>query len=78
MPWHLHFNLISSCITGGSALHVELTAQRSALLVGDTITVTCLAQGAEILEDHWKYPGKMVNAQVLLIQTSKRFVTQGV
>lgn len=45
-------------------MHVELTAKRTALLVGDTITVTCLARGSEILEDHWKYPGKLVRAQV--------------
>lgn len=30
--------------------------------MGDTITVTCLARGSEILEDHWKYPGKLVRA----------------
>uniref|UniRef100_A0A8C2ZSN5 Platelet-derived growth factor receptor alpha n=1 Tax=Cyclopterus lumpus TaxID=8103 RepID=A0A8C2ZSN5_CYCLU len=48
---------------GGAALHVELTAERTALLVGDTVTVTCLARGSEILEDHWKYPGKLVRAQ---------------
>uniref|UniRef100_A0A8D3DK21 Platelet-derived growth factor receptor alpha n=1 Tax=Scophthalmus maximus TaxID=52904 RepID=A0A8D3DK21_SCOMX len=33
---------------------------RTALLVGETITVTCLARGSEILEDHWKYPGKLL------------------
>uniref|UniRef100_A0A673AB97 Platelet-derived growth factor receptor alpha n=1 Tax=Sphaeramia orbicularis TaxID=375764 RepID=A0A673AB97_9TELE len=42
-----------------NALHVELTAKRTALLVGETITVSCLARGSEILEDHWKYPGKL-------------------
>uniref|UniRef100_A0A669BRY4 receptor protein-tyrosine kinase n=1 Tax=Oreochromis niloticus TaxID=8128 RepID=A0A669BRY4_ORENI len=42
-------------------LDVELTAKKTALLVGDTITVTCVARGSEILEDHWKYPGKLVN-----------------
>uniref|UniRef100_A0A4W6CDE1 Platelet-derived growth factor receptor alpha n=1 Tax=Lates calcarifer TaxID=8187 RepID=A0A4W6CDE1_LATCA len=49
----------------GAALHVELTAKRTALLVGETLTVTCLARGSEILEDHWKYPGKLVRAQVI-------------
>uniref|UniRef100_A0A3Q1IIU1 receptor protein-tyrosine kinase n=1 Tax=Anabas testudineus TaxID=64144 RepID=A0A3Q1IIU1_ANATE len=47
-------------VHGAAALHVELTAKRTALLVGDTITVTCVARGSEILEDHWKYPGKLV------------------
>lgn len=56
-------------ISGGAALHVELTAKRTALLVGDTITVTCVAQGSEILEDHWKYPGKLVRTQVILCRT---------
>uniref|UniRef100_A0A8C9ZIH8 receptor protein-tyrosine kinase n=1 Tax=Sander lucioperca TaxID=283035 RepID=A0A8C9ZIH8_SANLU len=54
-------------VHGGAALHVELTAKRTALLVGDTITVTCLARGSEILEDHWKYPGKLVRAHKRLI-----------
>uniref|UniRef100_A0A3B5AQL0 Platelet-derived growth factor receptor alpha n=1 Tax=Stegastes partitus TaxID=144197 RepID=A0A3B5AQL0_9TELE len=44
----------------GAALHVELKAKRTALLVGETIIVTCVARGSEILEDHWKYPGKLV------------------
>uniref|UniRef100_A0A8C1IHL8 Platelet-derived growth factor receptor alpha n=1 Tax=Cyprinus carpio TaxID=7962 RepID=A0A8C1IHL8_CYPCA len=30
-----------------------------ALLVGETITVDCVARGSEMLEDHWKYPGKL-------------------
>lgn len=47
-------------MSGGGSLHVELAAKRTALLVGDPITVTCLARGSEILEDHWKYPGQMV------------------
>lgn len=32
--------------------------------MGDTITVNCLARGSEILEDHWKYPGKVVRTRV--------------
>lgn len=65
-PSHRHFDLVNCCISGGAGLHVELTAKRTALLVGDTITVTCVARGSEILEDHWKYPGKVVRAQVIL------------
>lgn len=58
--------------TGGAALHVELTAKRTALLVGETITVTCLARGSEILEDHWKYPGKLANRAVKTVHENKR------
>ncbi|XP_037627127.1 platelet-derived growth factor receptor alpha [Sebastes umbrosus] len=58
--------------TGGAALHVELTAKRTALLVGDTITVTCVARGSEILEDHWKYPGKLANRAVKTVHENKR------
>ncbi|XP_068448927.1 platelet-derived growth factor receptor alpha isoform X2 [Clinocottus analis] len=56
----------------GAALHVELTAERTALLVGDSLTVTCLARGSEILEDHWKYPGKLVNRGIKTVQENKR------
>uniref|UniRef100_A0A3P8TCC4 Platelet-derived growth factor receptor alpha n=1 Tax=Amphiprion percula TaxID=161767 RepID=A0A3P8TCC4_AMPPE len=59
-------------IVHGAALHVELTAKRTALLVGETITVTCLARGSEILEDHWKYPGKLVRVKVILLHENKR------
>ncbi|XP_019752641.1 platelet-derived growth factor receptor alpha [Hippocampus comes] len=58
--------------TGGGALHVELAAKRTALLVGDPITVTCLARGSEILEDHWKYPGKMANRGNKTVHENKR------
>ncbi|KAI3369000.1 hypothetical protein L3Q82_025972, partial [Scortum barcoo] len=58
--------------TGGAALHVELTAKRTALLVGETITVTCLARGSEILEDHWKYPGKLANRGIKTVHENKR------
>ncbi|XP_042339135.1 platelet-derived growth factor receptor alpha isoform X1 [Plectropomus leopardus] len=58
--------------TGGTGLHVELTAKRTALLVGDTITVNCLARGSEILEDHWKYPGKLANRAVKTVHENKR------
>lgn len=42
-----------------SDLHVELKAQRTALLVGETLNISCIAHGPDILEDHWKYPGKL-------------------
>lgn len=62
--------------TGGTAgfteLHVELTAKRTALLVGDTLTVTCLARGSLILDDHWKYPGKVTNRAVKTVHENKR------
>ncbi|XP_036970034.1 platelet-derived growth factor receptor alpha [Acanthopagrus latus] len=57
---------------GGAGLHVELTAKRTALLVGDTLTVTCLARGSEILEDHWKYPGKVANRAIKTVHENKR------
>ncbi|XP_041861672.1 platelet-derived growth factor receptor alpha isoform X2 [Melanotaenia boesemani] len=57
---------------GDAALHVELTAKKTALLVGDTITVTCLARGSEILEDHWKYPGKLANRGLKTVRENKK------
>uniref|UniRef100_A0A673XP56 Platelet-derived growth factor receptor alpha n=1 Tax=Salmo trutta TaxID=8032 RepID=A0A673XP56_SALTR len=56
---HLSEEYIVHGWAGGLELRVELKAQKTALLVGDTITVTCVARGSEILEDHWKYPGKL-------------------
>lgn len=56
--------ITTSCCLSGE-LHVELTAKRTVLLVGDTITVNCLARGPEILDDHWKYPGKVVRTLVI-------------
>lgn len=53
-------------------LDVELTAKKTALLVGDTITVTCVARGSEILEDHWKYPGKLANRGTKTVRENKR------
>ncbi|KAG7513222.1 hypothetical protein JOB18_002009 [Solea senegalensis] len=53
-------------------LHVELTAKRTALLVGESITVTCVARGSEILEDHWKFPGKLANRGVKTVHENKR------
>uniref|UniRef100_A0A3B5LUE4 Platelet-derived growth factor receptor-like protein n=1 Tax=Xiphophorus couchianus TaxID=32473 RepID=A0A3B5LUE4_9TELE len=46
-----------------------LSAKRTALLVGDTITVNCLAQGPYLLEDNWKYPGKPVRSQGQILYT---------
>ncbi|KAA0708701.1 Platelet-derived growth factor receptor alpha [Triplophysa tibetana] len=45
----------------GPELRVELKAEKKALLVGETITVDCVARGSEMLEDHWKYPGKLAD-----------------
>lgn len=44
----------------GSGLHVELKAEKKALLVGETIRVNCVAKGSDLLEQHWKYPGRIV------------------
>lgn len=52
-------------------MQVELRAEKKALLVGDTITVDCVARNSEILEDHWKYPGKLVRQK----QNTKRTFT---
>ncbi|KAL6107560.1 pdgfra [Pungitius sinensis] len=57
---------------GGNPLHVELTAERTALLVGDPLTVICVARGSEILEDHWKYPGKVANRGVKTVRDIPR------
>ncbi|XP_057209767.1 platelet-derived growth factor receptor alpha isoform X2 [Triplophysa rosa] len=45
----------------GPELRVELKAEKKALLMGETITVDCVARGSEMLEDHWKYPGKLAD-----------------
>ncbi|KAG7228764.1 hypothetical protein INR49_008542 [Caranx melampygus] len=58
--------------TGVVRAACELTAKRTALLVGDTITVTCLARGSEILDDHWKYPGKLGDRAVKTVRENKR------
>ncbi|KAM8873655.1 platelet-derived growth factor receptor alpha isoform 2-T2 [Spinachia spinachia] len=57
---------------GGSPLHVELSAERTALLVGDALTVTCVARGSEILEDHWKYPGKLANRGIKTVEDNQK------
>lgn len=55
-----------------SDLHVEMSAKRTALLVGETITVSCLAKGPKILEDYWKYPGKLSNRGVKTVKEDDR------
>lgn len=46
--------------SAGSGLHVELKVEKKALLVGETIKVNCVAKGSDLLEQHWKYPGRIV------------------
>ncbi|XP_016427418.1 platelet-derived growth factor receptor alpha-like [Sinocyclocheilus rhinocerous] len=58
--------------TGGSDVQVELRAEKKALLVGETITVDCIARNSEILEDHWKYPGKLAGRGVKTVKENKR------
>ncbi|XP_051951302.1 platelet-derived growth factor receptor alpha [Xyrauchen texanus] len=58
--------------TGGSELRVELRAEKRALLVGETITVDCVARGSEMLDDHWKYPGKLANRGVKTVKENKK------
>lgn len=41
-------------------MYVELKAEKKALLVGETLVVNCVAKGSDLLEQQWKYPGKMV------------------
>uniref|UniRef100_A0AAY4DTN5 Platelet-derived growth factor receptor alpha n=1 Tax=Denticeps clupeoides TaxID=299321 RepID=A0AAY4DTN5_9TELE len=45
---------------GGVDLQVRLVSERTALLVGDTFRLSCVAKGSHLLEDHWKYPGQIV------------------
>ncbi|XP_015201394.2 platelet-derived growth factor receptor alpha [Lepisosteus oculatus] len=57
-----------------SELQVDLEAPNTAVLVGDTINVTCVAKGSEILEDNWKYPGKMAGRGEITLKENKRDV----
>ncbi|KAI2651924.1 Platelet-derived growth factor receptor alpha [Labeo rohita] len=57
---------------GGSDVQVELRAQKKALLVGETIIVDCVTRGSEMLEDHWKYPGKLADRGVKTVKENKR------
>ncbi|KAK7133193.1 hypothetical protein R3I94_015161 [Phoxinus phoxinus] len=58
--------------TGGSDLRVELRAEKKALLAGETITVDCVARGSMMLEDHWKYPGKLADRGVKTVKENER------
>ncbi|KAL1022590.1 hypothetical protein UPYG_G00029630 [Umbra pygmaea] len=69
---HLSEEYIVHGWAGPSDLRVELKAQKTALLVGETITVACVARGSEILEDHWKYPGKLAERGSKLVRENKR------
>ncbi|XP_066533035.1 platelet-derived growth factor receptor alpha isoform X2 [Hoplias malabaricus] len=53
---------------GGPELHVELKAEKKAYLVGETITVSCITKGSEVLEDHWKFPGKEAGRGVKTVE----------
>uniref|UniRef100_A0AAR2JW31 Platelet-derived growth factor receptor alpha n=1 Tax=Pygocentrus nattereri TaxID=42514 RepID=A0AAR2JW31_PYGNA len=43
-----------------------LKAEKKALLVGETLTVNCVAKGSEMLEDRWKYPGSHVRDKQII------------
>ncbi|KAL2089879.1 hypothetical protein ACEWY4_014567 [Coilia grayii] len=62
-------------VSGGSELHVDLLAKRTALFVGETLTVNCVAKGKEILDDHWKYPGKMFGRGEKTVRENRREMT---
>ncbi|XP_066575984.1 platelet-derived growth factor receptor alpha [Amia ocellicauda] len=57
-----------------SELQVDLEVTKTAMLVGDTITVTCVTKGSEMLEDYWKYPGKMSNRGVKTVKENRKDV----
>ncbi|XP_018588678.1 platelet-derived growth factor receptor alpha isoform X2 [Scleropages formosus] len=59
--------------TGGdSDLKVDLQVDRTAVRAGESLLVTCVARGKEILEDHWKYPGKMANRGEKAVKENKK------
>uniref|UniRef100_A0A8C2DAG6 Platelet-derived growth factor receptor alpha n=1 Tax=Cyprinus carpio TaxID=7962 RepID=A0A8C2DAG6_CYPCA len=58
--------------TGENEFDFELRAEKKSLLVGETITVDCVARNSEILEDHWKYPGKLAGRGVKTVKENKR------
>ncbi|TRY94941.1 hypothetical protein DNTS_013092 [Danionella cerebrum] len=60
--------------TVGFELQVDLRAEKKVLLQGETITVHCVAKGKEMLEDHWKYPGKLADRGVKSVKENKRDV----
>ncbi|KAL4635447.1 platelet-derived growth factor receptor alpha [Arapaima gigas] len=57
---------------GDSELKVDLQVEHTALWVGESIVVTCVARGKEILEDHWKYPGKVANRGEKAVKENKK------
>ncbi|KAG9330015.1 hypothetical protein JZ751_027623 [Albula glossodonta] len=69
---HLSEEYIVHGWTGGSGLQVDLQASRAALLVGESLVVTCVARGSEMLEDLWKYPGKMAQRGVKTVRENKK------
>ncbi|XP_061086315.1 platelet-derived growth factor receptor alpha isoform X2 [Conger conger] len=69
---HLSEDYIVHGWTGGSGLQVDLQAPRAALLVGESLVVTCVARGSEMLEDNWKYPGKRAQRGVKTVRENKK------
>ncbi|KPP62923.1 platelet-derived growth factor receptor alpha-like [Scleropages formosus] len=62
----------SSSPGGDSDLKVDLQVDRTAVRAGESLLVTCVARGKEILEDHWKYPGKMANRGEKAVKENKK------
>ncbi|KAI5090427.1 platelet-derived growth factor receptor alpha [Silurus meridionalis] len=58
--------------TGGSGLHVDLKIEKKALLVGETITVNCIAKGSDLLDQQWKYPGKGADRAKTTLKENKK------
>ncbi|KAG7316741.1 hypothetical protein KOW79_020282 [Hemibagrus wyckioides] len=57
---------------GGLGVHVELKAEKKALLVGESLIVNCVAKGSDLLEQQWKYPGKMANRATTTLKENKK------
>ncbi|RXM28947.1 Platelet-derived growth factor receptor alpha [Acipenser ruthenus] len=57
-----------------SELHVELEAPKTVVMEGEPIIITCIARGSEMLEDHWKYPGKLANRGLKTVKENKKDV----
>ncbi|MCJ8743547.1 hypothetical protein PDJAM_G00095280 [Pangasius djambal] len=57
---------------GGSGLHVEMKAEKKALLVGETLIVNCVAKGSDLLDQQWKYPGKMAERAKMTLKENKK------
>uniref|UniRef100_A0A8C9SZK9 receptor protein-tyrosine kinase n=1 Tax=Scleropages formosus TaxID=113540 RepID=A0A8C9SZK9_SCLFO len=52
--------ICKAVINGEEYLSEEYIVHGTSSSPGESLLVTCVARGKEILEDHWKYPGKMV------------------